>query len=258
MTREMITETEEKFLSGHFRYYTHEHMQEPVLETVQAEDLMSREGTAHVLNDLHLYLGSQSFLTTGSFLGKRLGHYAVTVPIVMMTVLDKFPDVSPGNVSYIRIDDNPKWFPKFHLKDKSVSLPGEDREEWIRDNMRQLFRDFLKPVFFHIHKTTRISKKVLWENVAIYLYWLYERKLPEWFEGEELEQKRRDFYFIINELDGEPFGENKNPFTYFKDQPVLPSGARERKCCCLSYRLHEDSTFCKVCPHLKQMENLKK
>ncbi|AKG04049.1 hypothetical protein AAV35_004080 [Salimicrobium jeotgali] len=258
MSEEMITREEEQFLNEHFRFFTDQHLQEPVLETVRATDLLSREGIEHVLNDLHLYLDSQSFLTTGSLLGKRFGYYAVTVPIVMMTVFDKFPDVSPGNVEYIRIDENPKWFPKFHLRDKTVSVPGEDREEWIVENMRHLFRDFLQPVLFHIHKTTRISKKVLWENTAIYLYWFYERKLPEWYEGEELEEKRKDFRYIIDELDGEPFGEQKNPFTYFESQPVLPSGARERKCCCLSYRLHEDSTFCKVCPHLKQMENMKK
>ncbi|SDJ63494.1 IucA/IucC family C-terminal-domain containing protein [Salimicrobium halophilum] len=255
--KSVITRDEEKFLNEHFRYFTEDHRDEPVYERLNAESLLSRDGTEKALNHLHIYLESESFLTTGSFLGKRFGYYAITVPIVLMTLFDKFPDVSPANVEYVRIDENPKWFPKYYLKDKTTISPEENRKAWIEENMRQLFRDHLAPIFFHIHKTTRVSKKVLWENVAIYLYWLYERKLPEWYEGAELERLREDFRFIVEELDGEPFGEKKNPFTYFESQPVLPTGARERKCCCLSYRLHEDSTFCKVCPHLKRMDELK-
>ncbi|WP_347862516.1 IucA/IucC family C-terminal-domain containing protein [Salimicrobium sp. PL1-032A] len=254
--KSVITRDEERFLREHFRYFTEAHAQEPVYEYIEAEELLTREGMEKLLNHLHIYMESESFLTTGSLLGKRFGYYAVTVPIVLMTVFDKFPDVSPENAAYVRIDENPKWFPKYRLKNKEVTVPEGDRREWIEENLRQLFRNHLTPQFFHIHRTTRISKKVLWESVAVYLFWLYERKLPEWYDGEELEELRKDFHFIVDEMDGEPFGEKKNPLTYFKSQPVLESGARERKCCCLSYRLHEESTFCKVCPHLKRMNEL--
>ncbi|WP_028783540.1 IucA/IucC family C-terminal-domain containing protein [Thalassobacillus devorans] len=244
-----MTEQEEAFMRNHFRYLS-EPIEEQPHEIIDGSDLLTRQGLQEKLDEIHIFMESQFFLTTASIFSKRYSYYIVTGILAMMSAFNKCPDFRPQNFRLVRVDEDKKWLPKLNFVSIEVTLPEPfERKKWLRENLTQLFKEHVRPLFLHINQLTRLSMNVLWENFAIYLFWFYERFAKEHFTGEQLAQIYDDFHFIVHELDGAVFGEEKNPFHYFHYQPKLPSGARERKCCCLSYKLNEESGYCKVCPH---------
>ncbi|WP_181349499.1 hypothetical protein [Thalassobacillus sp. CUG 92003] len=247
-----LTEQEEKFLDDNFRYYTRDYDHKRSMEVVDGGELQNVEDLKPLLDRIHEFMESEFYLTTASLLAKRYGYYMVTGPMALMSGFNKFPDTTPENLTFIRIDEDKKWFPKLQLKDKQVSVPGTDRHQWVKTNMEQLMKCNVLPFFQSLNQVTRISMNVLWENFVIYLFWFYEQEADKWFEPDQLALIKDDFHFILNELPAEVFGTESHPFYYFQFQPTLRNGKRERKCCCLTYRLNEESGYCKVCPHLNQ------
>ncbi|GGC81142.1 hypothetical protein GCM10007216_09590 [Thalassobacillus devorans] len=248
MTR--LTEKEETFLEDHFRYVSRIQKGIEPYEMINASELLDKQTLQKKLDDIHAFMESDFYLTTASIFSKRYSYYIVTGVLAMISAFDKCPDYRPENIRLVRLDEEKKWFPKLTFVSKDAEEPvAVNRHAWLRDQLTELFSEHVRPIFFQINQLTRLSMSVLWENFAIYLYWFYERYAENHFDEERMAQIRDDFHFIVHELDGSSFGEEKNPFHYFSYQPKLPNGTRERKCCCLSYKLHEDSGYCKVCPH---------
>ncbi|MFC7322132.1 hypothetical protein [Halobacillus campisalis] len=246
-----IKRSEEEFLHQHFRYYMD--LDREIIEVIQGKDLQTVDGVQQTLDQMHAFMGSEFMLTTASILSKRYGYYIATVPLALMTIFNKFPDMRLSNIELVRIDEDKKWLPQFNLLSKEVSEPAnQTREEWMNTELEKLFNHHVRPLFLKINQLTRLSMDVMWENTAIYIFWLYERQFYEWYDDGVASGMKRDFYYVVRDLPGEVFGMKSNPFTYFLDQPILSTGARERKCCCLSYKKNKDSTYCKVCPHLSR------
>ncbi|GGF32946.1 hypothetical protein GCM10010954_35150 [Halobacillus andaensis] len=240
---------EEQFLHEHFRYFLE--VEDEVFESINGERLKTKTGVQQTIDYIHAYMKSEFLLTSASILSKRYSYYIATVPIAMMTLFNKSPNMKLENIKLVRTNEEQKWFPKLDLISKEVSEPGElNRNKWLRNELTNLFTQHVRPLFLHINQLTRLSMDVMWENIAIYMFRFYERELVQWYDRETVRKLQEDFYLIVEQLPGEAFGEKTNPFTYFIKQPVLETGARQRKCCCLSYKLYEDSNYCKVCPHL--------
>lgn len=71
-------------------------------------------------------------------------------------------------------------------------------------------------------KETNISKTILWENVAIYIYWLYEKDLLSHENDEIRKRTKEDFHYLINEAPGNIFRNcNRNPLKKYYNDPVL-------------------------------------
>ncbi|MBM7554776.1 (2Fe-2S)-binding protein [Thalassobacillus pellis] len=245
-----LTDLEEAFLDDNFRYLSRAYSERVPLEVIQGEELQSEDELLDVLENMHTHIESDFFLTTASIFSKRYGYYVVTGFLVLISAFNKCPDVNLSNIRLVRMDEDKKWFPKLEFLSKEVIQPEPgEREKWLRESLRKLFRENLRPILLNVHELTRLSMNVLWENFTIYLYWFYETFAEKHFNGEQLAQIYDDFHIIVNELEGEAFGETDNPLGYFQYQPKLPSGARERKYCCLSYRWNEESGYCKTCPH---------
>ncbi|WP_173915783.1 hypothetical protein [Halobacillus sp. Marseille-Q1614] len=244
-----LTRDEEVFLSENFKYFLDSTPSEDILGVVKGEVLQNKKGVQETLDEIHAYMESEFFLTTASVLSKRYANFIATIPLASMTLFNKFPNMNLDNVELIRVDEKKKWLPRLHLLSKVVTQPvDQTREQWMREELDHLFKEIVRPVFLHINHLTRLSMDVMWENISVYMFRLYERQLAEWYSAEETERMKQDFYYIVRDLPGETFGTSHNPFTYFLEQPKLETGARQRKCCCLSHRLHTDSDYCKVCP----------
>ncbi|MFG6148202.1 hypothetical protein [Halobacillus sp. B23F22_1] len=241
--------SEEQFLHKHFRYYLE--VEDEGYETIKGERLKIKSGIQQTIDYIHAYMKSEFLLTSASVLSKRYGYYIATVPIAMMTLFNKCPNMKFDNINLVLTNNEQKWFPKLELISKEVTEPGKiDRDKWLQKEVTNLFTHHVRPLFLHINQLTRLSMDVMWENIAIYMFRFYERELDQWYGPKTVRKLKKDFYYIVEQLPGEAFGEKTNPFTYFVKQPLLETGARQRKCCCLSYKLYKDSNYCKVCPHL--------
>ncbi|MCP3028304.1 hypothetical protein [Halobacillus sp. A5] len=245
-----LSKEEELFLHERFRYFLDD--EDEVYEIIKGTRLKTKSGVQQTIDCIYAYMESNFLITSASILSKRYGYYIANVPLAAMTLFDKLPQMDLENIELMQTTDEQKWFPKLKLKSKKVSEPGKfNRQDWMNAELSKLFSNQVRPLFLHINQLTRLSMNVMWENIAIYMFRFYERELPQWYDSVTARRMQKDLLYIIGHLPGSAFGTKENPFGYFINQPIMNTGARQRKCCCLSYKLHCDSNFCKVCPHLR-------
>jgi ferric iron reductase protein FhuF len=191
--------------------------------------------------------------TAASVFMKRHAFLAVLY-LYSMSAFNKKLDVSPENIILADAIKDGLWLPEFYLKNKSTQVcPAGQRDEWRAEAVRHLFVDNLFPVMDAISKSAKISKLILWENVAVYIFWLYEKILSQTEDHEVKVRAAEDFSFLVENAPGKLFGRyNNNPIAIYYSEPVYQeetdSYIRIRKTCCFSYMLKEKGSYCKTCP----------
>ncbi|MCC3355802.1 IucA/IucC family C-terminal-domain containing protein [Bacillus sp. REN16] len=186
---------------------------------------------------------------------KRYGFFAV-LNLFAMTILNKRLNVSLSNISLETSDEEKIWYwnPKFYFSDlQTVPAPSDSREQWRAETVHAIFHDHIHEVLLTLTKHSGLSKKVLWENIAIYVYWLYESVLAKPKFDDKRKIIEEDFEFLIKKAEGELFGPIAfNPLTrYFGVKvyrPEYDQNIRTRKTCCLYYKTTSTGDRCKTCP----------
>ncbi|CAM3915455.1 IucA/IucC family C-terminal-domain containing protein [Mesobacillus thioparans] len=205
------------------------------------------------LNRFNKGLKAPDMKTAASVFMKRHAFLAVLY-LYSMSAFNKKLDVSPENIILADAIKDGLWLPEFYLRSKIAEVcPDKDREKWRMEAVRHLFVDNLFPVMDAISKSANISKLVLWENVAVYIFWLYEKILNESGDPDVRVRAEEDFAFLVESAPGRLFGRYyKNPIAKYYTEPIyqedFDSYIRVRKTCCYSYRLKEKGGFCKTCP----------
>lgn len=184
---------------------------------------------------------------TGSLFVKRYAFLAA-LTLYSMTVFEKGLNTEPENMSLESDDEDPLWLPSFYFRKLECSVPGENRDEWRDEVLRSLFKNHLSRLVLTVSKEARISKMILWENVGLYIVWMYETLLANKPECVTIEQIQEDYEYVVRKADGSLFGEGlKNPFqSLFREQHS--GGARIRQTCCLYYLTSEKRDRCSTCP----------
>src|SRR5699024_5945609 len=93
---------------------------------------------------------------------------------------------------------------------------------------------------------------MLWENTAVRIYSLYERRMAT-LEGGAAARRDADFNFLLR-TDPALFGMPFNPLHYFRFCPTrLSDGAevRFRRTCCLYFQATCPQEYCRACPLLR-------
>ncbi|MEH7225811.1 IucA/IucC family C-terminal-domain containing protein [Bacillus sp. JJ1566] len=186
---------------------------------------------------------------------KRYGFFAV-LNLYAMTILNKRLNVSLSNISLETSDEEKIWYwnPKFYFSDlQTVTAPSDSRDEWRDETIRAIFHDHIHEVLMTLTKHSGLSKKVLWENIAIYVYWLYESVLAKSKFDVKRNNIQKDFEYLVKKADGELFGQIPyNPLSrYFGVKvyrPEYDQNIRTRKTCCLYYKTTSTEDRCKTCP----------
>jgi ferric iron reductase protein FhuF len=205
------------------------------------------------LNRFNKGLKAPDLKTAASVFMKRHAFLAVLY-LYSMSAFNKKLDVSPENIILADAIKDGLWLPEFYLKNISADVcPDGEREKWRTEAVRHLFADNLFPVMNAISKSANISKLILWENVAVYIFWLYEKILSEVADPEVKLRAAEDFSYLVELAPGKLFGRySKNPIARFYSEPVYQdetdSYIRIRKTCCYSYLLKEKGSYCKTCP----------
>ncbi|MCP8617796.1 IucA/IucC family C-terminal-domain containing protein [Salirhabdus salicampi] len=248
---DQLTELEEQLLSEHFRFYTSKEYTIQPVEVIPGVDIHIRGRLEHHLYQMMDYLQSDSIIATASTFMKRYAYLIVTASLAPISIFNKSPKLTFDNIVLLRMDNHKQWLPTIRFIDKTVSPFQEgDRFVWLKENCTTIFRDHLSVVIEHIHRISKTPIQVLWENVAVYFYWFYERYANKIVQNEQqVAILYNDFHTIVQEFDGKVFGERENPIRHVFYQRKLPTEARVRKTCCLTYLLNETSSYCKICPH---------
>ncbi|MGD6817272.1 (2Fe-2S)-binding protein [Metabacillus sp. 84] len=192
--------------------------------------------------------------TAVSMLLKRYGFLAA-LTLYSMTVFGKAPRLSPENLSLETDDQDPLWLPFFYFHELDASSPDQNhsRTEWRDAVHRELFAENIALLIKTANKNTGISKWILWENICIYIRWMYENLMKSVPEGLSKEQIEEDFQYTVSEADGSLFGDfHFNPLKRYDGnmeiQPETGQEIRMRRTCCLFYLTSEREARCKTCP----------
>ncbi|WP_144554689.1 IucA/IucC family C-terminal-domain containing protein [Bacillus sp. X1(2014)] len=215
-------------------------------DTFNVADLLDETYLKDFLKNLSDVIGAPSEKIAASILIKRYAFLAV-MSLYAMTALNKKLNVSLDNIKMETAIQGKDWLPGISLKDADLQgWDGNDRAEWRSRVLKDLFANNIYPLISHLEKTVGISKLILWENIAVYLFWLYETELID------NDQAAGDFRYLISEAEGMLFGRyNLNPLPkYFAEKTYLQewdAEVRVRKTCCFTYQLPAGKR-CKTCP----------
>jgi siderophore-iron reductase FhuF len=200
------------------------------------------------LKNLSDVIEAPSEKVAASIFIKRYAFLAV-MSLYAMTALNKKFNLSLDNVKMEPAQQGKDWLPGISFKDVSVQdWDGNNRSEWRACIYKDLFANNIYPMVSKLEKATGISKLILWENIAVYLFWLYETELKD----SKNDYVAGDFRYLVSEADGKLFGRyNLNPLQkYFADKTYLKewdAEVRVRKTCCFTYQLPVGKR-CKTCP----------
>jgi siderophore-iron reductase FhuF len=198
------------------------------------------------LKNLSDVIEAPSEKVAASIFIKRYAFLAV-MSLYAMTALNKKLNVTLENVKMESAQQGKDWLPGISLKDATLQdCEASDRSKWRAGIFKDLFANNIYPLISKLEKTVGISRLILWENIAVYLFWLYETELKDYDYAAE------DFRCLISEAEGKLFGRyNVNPLQkYFNEKTYLEewdAEVRVRKTCCFTYQLPAGKR-CKTCP----------
>lgn len=223
--------------------------------TFCAADLIKSTTLQPMLKMLKSRIEAPNILVTSSILMKRYAFLPV-IYLYALTKWDKKLNFSLDDVHFEDHSKNGMWLPNIRLESLTYTqCTDHDRETFRREAFRFLFKDHLYRIISALYKETKVSKMVLWENIAVYLFWMYETLLETEADPLVRNNAASDFRYIFSEADGSVFGPLKrNPLSSFDTEKVKKEEddqlIRIRKTCCYTYMLLKDkeSAFCKTCP----------
>lgn len=189
-----------------------------------------------------------------SLFAKRYAFLVIASNLYAMSCFNKGLNLELENGWIESCYQGQAWLPKARLKDWQASEPQADqRNEWRYLILERMFAGNLSRVWNAVSKTARISKALLWENTAIYVYWLYEKKFAEGAGPEQRRRMKEDYHYLLHDAPPRLFGESRNPLKQFDSPKVFRDGydkpLRVRKTCCLYYLTSDEpGDYCTTCP----------
>lgn len=215
--------------------------------SIEVNELFDEQILKNYLHTLSNHLEASNTKVAASLFIKRYAFLPV-IYLYVMTVWNGKLNIAYDNLSIETEDNEKQWLPKFYFHHMEMENLQMDRERWRTVCIKNLFKVHISPILDLLSHTTKVSKLILWENIAVYIFWLYESVLSEEGIPKHISlQAKEDFHFLISEADGNLFGDyNANPLTrYYSEgqQEVV----RKRNTCCYSH-LTSNKKFCSTCP----------
>lgn len=222
--------------------------------SISSIDLLDEEKCLDFMWKLKEKLQAPSCIVAASQFSKRYSFLTMVPSLYAMTMFNKGLDLTIENCHIQSCYQKETWLPHLYLNDMSVAETTDlNRKHWRDQVINSIFANNISKVWHSIVRAVNIPISVLWENTAIYVYWLYEKRINE--EASEIQHARihKDFQYLLHEAKGSLFGQTENPLQLFhhKHQSLLTSEqpVRIRKTCCLNYQVATgQKKFCSTCP----------
>ncbi|MDR6551766.1 IucA/IucC family C-terminal-domain containing protein [Paenibacillus qinlingensis] len=245
-----LAQGEWDYLSGQFGLSEYE-ASRPAY-SVRALDLLDKELCSNYLDHLTVLLQSPSRMITASQFFKRYAALTAIPLLYAMTVYNKGLDLSADNCS-LASSPGHSWLAYVSLSDTDVTLPEADqRPNWRNEVISSLFAENIGKIIAVMSSVANVPKSILWENVAVRVYSLYEKRIG--VQGGQPEPFRADFEYLIHQAPGALFGEKENPLGRFFRKPTTSSISttpiRVRQTCCFYYEVSSIKEYCTTCPKL--------
>jgi ferric iron reductase protein FhuF len=248
-----LAQDERDYLSRQFGLY--EYGAARPVNSVKASDLLDVEMCSDYLDRLTVLLQSPSRMITASQFFKRYA-FLTTVPLLYaMTVYNKGLDLSVENC-FLESSPSQSWLEHVSLADIDATMPeASERHDWRNRVVLALFAGNVGKLIAVMSKVANVPKSILWENVAVRVFSLYEKRIGVTGEQQEQSFGEADFQYLIHQAPGALFGEKQNPLSRFYCKPACSSDSnttmRVRKTCCFYYEVSSSEEYCSNCPKLR-------
>ncbi|MFC0417856.1 IucA/IucC family C-terminal-domain containing protein [Cytobacillus solani] len=222
--------------------------------SVQIDNLLDEQSMRQYLRQLGKHIGAANDKVTASIFIKRYALLAVAY-LYTMTLKNAKLNISFENVSFETDEQDELWLPNFYFNDFHMETLIENREKWRETCVHSLFNNHLYPIFDCLSRVTKVSKLILWENISIYIFWLYETILQrEELTEEVILRSKEDFQYLLFQAPGSLFGGyNENPLKKYYNERIYieeyEKEVRPRNTCCYSY-LTRSKKRCTSCPQV--------
>jgi ferric iron reductase protein FhuF len=220
--------------------------------SLPATDMLDPDACRALLDQLGPIIGSPNRYITASLLAKRVAFLTTGLALYGMSVLDRGLDLSLANWRLDYRHEDGLWRSQMPLHDQRASTPQPGaRAAWRAAVVQTLFAEGLAPLWHSLHQNARVPIPVRWENTAVRVYSLYEKRLTAERHPARQDQIQADFRWLVEQAPAAVFGASHNPLQRFfrPRQPVTAKpGTRIRRTCCFYYRATKPETYCGSCP----------
>ncbi|WP_210638786.1 IucA/IucC family C-terminal-domain containing protein [Pseudomonas sp. Tri1] len=227
------------------------------LRSLAAQELLNGGVCLRLLDELTPILGSPSRAITASLLSKRIAFLATGACLYALSACDKGLRLTPDNCIIEYGHDEGLWTSSLPLLDlEPLAYVHGAREAWRETLVSNLFAGLLKPLWELFVQVSGISRRILWENTAVRVYSLYEKRMDSLQDPCARRRVEADFDWLLNQAAPALFGLDYNPLQHFRRAPmVLENGLgcrRLRRTCCFYYQASNPVEYCSACPLLRK------
>ncbi|WP_027349776.1 IucA/IucC family C-terminal-domain containing protein [Halotalea alkalilenta] len=224
--------------------------------SLEARSLLREESCTQVLDRLAPIIGSPSRRITASLLAKRISFLATGACLYAMSVFDKGLTLSLDNAIIEYGHDAGRWTSSMPLERLRASrYPEGQRDAWREEIAGTLFAGLLQPLWQTFYGVTGLPRRILWENTAVRVYSLYEKRMANLDDEATRARCATDFDWLLRQAPAAMFGLDYNPLGHFRRPPTpLDDGRRSirfRRTCCFYYQATEPAQYCSTCPLLR-------
>ncbi len=220
--------------------------------SITLSELLQKDQLRTFISRASEHIGSPNVKVTASMFIKRYA-FLSAIYLYAMTAFNKRFHIQLEHMHLQTDEQDPLWLPSFYFSEWSISEPTGDRDQWRYEAIADFFSNIVTPIVESVKTESKQSKLVLWENIAIYIFWLYESVLSENEDEEVCGRAVEDLHFIAQQAPGSLFGRyHENPIKkHFHEKryiPELGEEVRVRTTCCFFYALTGTTDRCKICP----------
>ncbi len=207
-----------------------------------------------LLDELGPLIGSPTRRVTASLLCKRLSFLTTGVCLYALSACNRGLDLSPANCLIDCSHDGTRWTSVLPLHDTTGYPLGDANREGARQAIvRTLFADLLAPLWSILHQVSGVPRRMLWENTAVRVYSLYERRLTTLEDRAAQARCESDFSFLVEAAPSQ-LGLAFNPlqdFLFPRTRLCDGRAVRFRRTCCLYFQATCPASYCQTCPLLR-------
>ena len=216
--------------------------------------LTDAERCRALLDRLSPIIGSPSRRVTASLLSKRLAFLLTGACLYALTAADRGLDVSAENCMIDVAHDGERWISRLPLQtfDARTWVPAA-RERARTDIVATLFTGLIAPLWQVLHQVSGVPMRMLWENTAVRVYSLYERRMADFTSPAAIARRDADWQFLLSAPPA-LFGWSVNPLARFLQMPTSMDDGRSvrfRRTCCLYFKATRPPEYCRTCPLLQ-------
>lgn len=224
--------------------------------SLPASELLKKNICRELLDHLISVTGSPDRAVMASLLSKRLAFLMTGSCLYAMSVYNKGLILSVENTLIEYGHDNGLWTSCIPLyQTHPLFVTEEERNAWRQNITSNLFGGLLAPLWRTFSIVSGIASQILWENTAVRVYSLYERRMANVVCPSLRARIRGDFDWLLNDADASLFGLHENPLRRFRRPAfMLPDGrgqVRFRRTCCFYYKASKPVEYCSTCPLVK-------